>query len=119
MTVVNPGIGFVLLLVASAGQVGCSSSGASADAGVEAAPISCGASVDCPDAQMCAYPVVKNGCSLVGQCRVLPLPADSPSCAGPTPACPCSGETQDIPACWGDYSPFAVLNVGQCPGDGG
>jgi hypothetical protein len=86
---------------------------------VAVAAISCGASVDCPDAQSCAYLAVMNGCSLIGQCRTIVTPDDISRCTPAALVCPCSGETQQVPPCWGEYSPVAVQSLGACPPDGG
>jgi hypothetical protein len=109
------GVPFAALLLA------CSPSSNAADAGGGdgggdggVALQSCGATVDCPDGDVCAYQAVNNGCSLTGQCRVISMPADLSGCSAETEVCPCSGSTMTVPPCWNGYSPVAVLNVGPC-----
>jgi hypothetical protein len=103
----------------------CSSSSSVADGGADAGavPFSCGSTVDCQavglDADTCVYKAVANGCSQVGQCQDLAAPTDPAGCAPSQTACPCSGGTQTIPACYQGFSPFAVLALGPCPADGG
>jgi hypothetical protein len=114
-----------LLLGASAVVPACTSSGTEAHPVDAALPV-CGASEDCTvHGQVCAYQAVHNGCSLVGHCQTVVIPADVSKCSPAALACDCSNETFMIPACWGSLSPVAILDLGPCPvpvidaGDGG
>jgi hypothetical protein len=84
-------------------------------------PFTCSSTDDCLsvglDADTCVYPE-DGGCAAYGHCIILEMPANG-ECGEARYACPCSGDTQMIPACYGGYSPFAVASEGPCPVDAG
>jgi len=134
-------LGLAAALLVSLALPSCSKSSASADAGPSDAghyydaiiPSSCGTTDDCLnlglDADTCAF-AIEAGCSALGQCVAITTPSDKSKCAPALTVCPCAsptcmamGEagtctanltTATVPECWQGYSPFSVMNVGQC-----
>jgi hypothetical protein len=110
-----------LLALAAASGMGCSNSSGGADAAA-LAPNTCGGTDDCIllglDADTCVYNA-DGGCATYGHCVLFTPEPDTSKCTPQATVCPCSGDTQMIPACWQGLSPIPILSSGACPVDAG
>jgi len=112
-----------LVCAGLAGTVaGCESNQAPAGDGEPAPLAMCRTQADCTGGTTCSFPI-DVGCTALGECRDLPSGEDasSPDCpSAGGPACACTGETIEVPACWDYLAQQAVSYMGACGSlDGG